>query len=347
MSEATTEQWGVEGQAPDMGLVSAVTFEDVRSAATRIAGKVTRTPVLTSDAIDGDVGASVFFKCESLQRMGAFKLRGAMNAMSRLSVDQRARGVITYSSGNHAQGIALSAAVLGVRAVIVMPVDAPRVKLERTRGFLERAPEGSRVELFDPCEAKREELGRLIAQREGLTLIPPYDHPDVIAGQGTAAMELIEDAGELDALFVCTGGGGLLSGSAVVARALQHGCRVIGVEPALGDDAARSFRDGVLRTVRTPATIADGARTPYVGRYTLPLILAHVDDVMTVSEAEISRAMRRCMSELRIVVEPSGGLGLAGLLKAGAAGATRIGVIISGGNVDLDAIPGLLAIGLA
>ena len=337
--------WGVDGQQPDMSLADCVTIDDVRAAAKRIEGHVTRTPVVTSDELDRVVGAKVYLKCENLQRMGAFKLRGAFSAMLGLDASERSKGVLTFSSGNHAQAVALAAAELGVRAVIVMPDNAPRVKLERTQGHLDRAPKGSRIELYDPVEAKREEIGREIVGREGLTLIPPYDHADVIAGQGTAAMELIDEVGELDALYVCVGGGGLLSGSAVSAHAMCRACRVVGVEPELADDASRSFRDGVLRTVRAPKTIADGARTPYLGRHTLPLILRHVDDMMTVSERDIAGAMAFAMSWARLVIEPSGGLGLAGLLRAKRDGATigdRVGIVLSGGNVDLARLEELL-----
>lgn len=347
-SEQPRIEWGIEGQAPEMDLAASVTFADVRSAAELIEGRVTRTPTLTCDALDTACHASVFLKCENFQRIGAFKLRGAVNAISRFDAAQRAAGVLTFSSGNHAQAIALAAATLGIRAVIVMPHDAPRVKLDRTRAYLAAAPAGSRIELYDPCEAKREELAKAIVEREGLTLIPPYDHPHVIAGQGTAALELIEDAGPLDALYVCTGGGGLLSGSAIAAKALCPSCRVIGVEPEAGDDAARSFRDRVLRTVRTPATMADGARTPYLGRYTFPLILTHVDEIITVSEAQLASAVRLCLAEARMVVEPSGVLGIAGVLKQAQTAPNRvgrrIGVIVSGGNVDLAALPGILAL---
>lgn len=348
---ANTDEWGVDGQQPDMSLADCVTLADVRAAAERFEGRITRTPIITNDDLDARVGASVFLKCENFQRIGAFKLRGAMSAMTRLNGAQRAAGVLTYSSGNHAQAIAMSAAMLGVRAVIVMPHNAPRVKLERTEAFLADAPAGSRIERFDPCEAKREELGRQIMEREGLTLIPPYDHPDVIAGQATAALELIEDIGPLDELYVCVGGGGVLSGSAIVAESLAPDCRVFGVEPELADDAARSFRDGVLRTVHVPPTIADGARTPYTGRHTLPIILAKVHGMLTVSEGEIAGATRWCFERGRFVAEPSGALGLAGLLQRRGQSAVsepeaglRIGVIITGGNVDLDFLPQIFAL---
>lgn len=337
--------WGVDGAPPDMSLAGAVTAADLTDAADRLRGVAHRTPVLTSGRLDALAGARIFCKFESFQRIGAFKFRGAYNAMSRLDEGQRRRGVITFSSGNHAQAVALSAALLGVRTKVVMPIDAPAIKLAATRGYLADAPEGSEVIEFDPDEQVRERLGREIAEREGLVLIPPYDHPHVIAGQGTAALELFEEVGPLDELHVCLGGGGLLSGSAIAARALSPGCRVIGAEPELADDGARSFRDGVLRTVQNPRTIADGARTPYLGRYTLAMILERVDEIRTVSEAELAWAMRFVMQTMKAVVEPSGVLGLAGLLQERPGGRDperRVGVVISGGNIDPEAIAGVL-----
>ena len=302
---------------------------------------------MTSRSLNDAVGAQVFVKCENLQRVGAFKFRGAYNALAQLDGEAKRRGVLTYSSGNHAQAIALAAARLGLPAVIVMPTSAPAVKLAATRGYLADAPTGSEIVEYDPATAVREELGALIARERGLTVIPPYDHPHVIAGQGTAALELLDEVGPLDRLFVCCGGGGLLSGSAIAAKALCGACRVIGVEPELADDATRSFRDGVLRTVRNPPTIADGARTPYLGRYTFAIVRALVDDMMTVSESEIASAMGLLMERLRVVVEPTGALATAGAIRAareqaeGLAG-SRVGVIISGGNVDLAAVSTLL-----
>lgn len=332
------EAWGVEGAEPDGSLVDAVTIGDVRDAAGRIAGIAERAPVLGFARLDDLAGARVFLKCENLQPIGAFKIRGAVNAMRRLG--DGGRGVITYSSGNHAQAVAFAAARLRVPAVIVMPDNAPRVKLAATRRLLAQAPPSSEVIVYDPGETSREALGRELAGERGLVLIPPYDHPDVIAGQGTAALELFEEAGSLDELYVCCGGGGLLSGSAVAAKAVCPACRVIGVEPEVADDATRSFRTGRLCVVRNPPTIADGARTPFLGRYTFPLVRAHVDDMMTVSEAEIARAALFCIDSLRLVVEPSGALGVAGALRWAGKGA-RVGVIVSGGNMDLEQIGGL------
>lgn len=334
-----------EGTAPDLSLAGAVTIDDVRAAAGRLAGVARRTPVMTSRSLDEAAGASVFVKCENLQRVGAFKFRGAYNALSRLDDDARRRGVLTYSSGNHAQAVALAASLLGIPAVIVMPDNAPRVKLVATRSYLAGAPEGSEVVLYDPAATVREELGGRIAAERGLSVVPPYDHPAVIAGQGTAALELLEEVGALDALFVCCGGGGLLSGCAVATKAVCPACRVIGVEPELADDATRSFRDGVLRTVRNPPTIADGARTPYLGRYTFAIVRTLVDEMMTVSERELAGAMGMLMERLRLVVEPTGALATAGALRRareGTLGASRVGVIISGGNVDLAGVSALV-----
>lgn len=331
-----------------MSLADAVTFEDVRAAAERIAGRVRRTPVLDRTPLDDVLArqmkgppARVFLKCESLQHTGAFKLRGATNALLQLHDEVRGGGgVLTYSSGNHAQAIARAGADLGVATVIVMPSNAPRIKLEATQREIRRGTAGSRIVQYDPIAQVREEVGGAIAQAEGLTIIPPYDHPHVIAGQGTAALELFEEVGNLDLLLTPCGGGGLLSGSAIAAKAMSPGCQVIGVEPAAADDAARSFRSGVLHTVRNPDTIADGTRTPSLGRYTFPLVLAHVDRFVTVEEDEILAAMRLCLERCKLVVEPSGALGVAGLLRLahdepGAIAGRRIGIVLSGGNVDL------------
>ncbi|MEM1183616.1 MAG: pyridoxal-phosphate dependent enzyme [Planctomycetota bacterium] len=346
MTTDVLEAWGAEGQAPDMTLATCVTPDDVRRALDVLRNVAIRTPSIESAWLSEHVGARVFLKCENLQRVGAFKFRGAYHAMSRLSEAERKRGVLTYSSGNHAQAVAHAAALLGTRAVILMPENAPRVKLDRTTSFLESAPEGSRVQTYDPVSVSREELGRALASDEGMTIVPPYDHPHVIAGQGTSALELIEDVGDLDRLYVCVGGGGLLSGSAVIAKDLCDAVSVIGAEPALADDGARSFRDRVLRTVSNPATIADGARTPYLGRHTFPLILAHVDGFVTVSEDELKATMQIAFERLRLVIEPSGVLGLAAMLQDAGAGrlspGAKVGVVVSGGNVDLDAVPSLL-----
>lgn len=311
------------------------TFDDVQAAARRLRGVVHRTPVLTSRGVDARTGATVFFKAENLQRSGAFKFRGAYHALSRLSPDARARGVITFSSGNHAQAIALASSLLGCRATIVMPETAPRVKLDATRAY------GAEIVAYDPAVADREAIARGLAEERRLTLIPPFDHRDVIAGQGTAAVELFEDVGPLDLLLVCCGGGGLLSGCALAASGLSPSCRVVGVEPAAGDDGAQSFRSGTLQRVHNPVTVADGARTPSLGALTFPLVLAHVSDMVTVTDDQLLRAMFHLWQRLKVIVEPTGALAAAALLEGivEAAGA-RVGVLLSGGNVDLGEVAG-------
>jgi threonine dehydratase len=306
------------------------TFSDVESAARQIAGVAHRTPVATSRSVDTRTGAHLFFKCENLQRAGAFKFRGAYNALSRLSADERRRGVVTFSSGNHAQAIALAGQALDIPRVIVMPSDAPAVKRIATEGY------GGEVVLYDREREDREAIGQRLALERGLTLIPPYDHLHIIAGQGTAARELIEEVGALDFLFVPCGGGGLLSGSAISARAMASGCRVIGVEPAAGDDATRSFRTKQLQTVHNPKTVADGARTPSLGALTFPLVLQYVSDMTTVDDPTLLRTMFYLWERLKMVVEPTGALGAAAALE----GTTplrgaRVGVVLSGGNVDM------------
>ena len=308
-----------------------VSYEDVAAAAQRIAGQAIRTPVMTSTTVDARTGAKVFFKCENFQRMGAFKFRGAYNALSLLTPEEAKRGVLAYSSGNHAQAVALAGRLLGVKAAIVMPMDAPPVKVEATRGY------GAEVILYDKHTADRETFARKIAAERGLALIPPFDHPHVVAGQGTAAKELIEEVGQLDYLLVCCGGGGLLSGCAIAANALSPNCKSIGVEPELGDDATRSFRTKTLQSCHTPETIADGARTHSMGKVTFPLVMAYVADMLTVNDAELLRTMFWLWERMKIVVEPTGALAAAALLegKLDAKG-KRVGVIVSGGNVDLD-----------
>ncbi|MEP7140249.1 MAG: threo-3-hydroxy-L-aspartate ammonia-lyase [Caldimonas sp.] len=313
------------------------TFDDVRAASARIAGHAHRTPVLTSRTADAELGAELFFKCENFQRMGAFKFRGAFNALSRFDERQRRAGVVAFSSGNHAQAIALSARILGMPAVIVMPHDAPAAKVAATKGY------GAEVVVYDRYKEDREAIGRGLADERGMTLIPPYDHPDVIAGQGTAALELIEDVGTLDALFVCLGGGGLLSGSALSARTLSPSCKVYGVEPAAGDDGQRSFRSGRIVSIETPKTIADGAQTQRLGDCTFPIIRRDVDDVFTVSDAELVEAMRFFAERMKMVVEPTGCLGYAAARRMkGELAGRRVGVILSGGNVDLARFAALL-----
>jgi threo-3-hydroxy-L-aspartate ammonia-lyase len=305
------------------------TFEDVERARDRLAGHAHRTPVVTSRTLDALTGTTAFLKCENLQRMGAFKFRGAFNALSALPDAARAAGVVAYSSGNHAQAVALSARLLGMPATIVMPSNAPKAKLDATEGY------GARVVRYDPGEDKREVVAQRIVAETNATLIPPFDHADVIAGQGTATAELIEQIGPLDALLVCCGGGGLLTGSAMAAHALSPGCRVIGVEPELGDDMTRSFRTRTpQRLSSAPATIADGARTLGPGLLTFPLLLQHVDDMVTVSDDDLVAAVRFALIRLKLVIEPSGALGLAALMSGKARVSGRVGVIVSGGNVD-------------
>jgi threonine dehydratase len=318
--------------------LSLPTFADVESAARQIAGVAHKTPVATSRTVDAKTGATVFFKCENLQRGGAFKFRGAYNALSRLDADARRRGVVTFSSGNHAQAIALAGQVLDIPRVIVMPSDAPAVKRRATEGY------GGEVVQYDREREDREAIGRRLAGERGLSLVPPYDHPHIIAGQGTAARELIEEVGPLDYLFAPCGGGGLLSGTALAARALAPGCRVIGVEPAAGDDAARSFRTKSLQTVTNPKTVADGARTPSLGTLTFPLVLENVDDVVTVDDPSLLRTMFYLWERLKLVVEPTGALGAAAALEGTTSiRGARVGVILSGGNVDLTQMASWLA----
>ena len=311
----------------------AVRYADVAAAAERLAGHAHRTPVLTSHTVNERTGAEVFFKCENLQRIGAFKFRGAFNALSQLSSAERERGVLSFSSGNHAQAVALAGKLLGIRVTIVMPSDAPAVKIEATRGY------GAEVVLNDKRKETREEVAERIVRERGLIMIPPFDNPQVIAGQGTAAKELIEDAGSLDYLFVPVSGGGLISGCAVAAAHLSPGCKVIGVEPEAGDDATRSFRTKTLQSCYNPDTIADGARTHSLGKLTFPLILRYVHDMVTVSDPELARAMLYLWERMKIIVEPTGALGAAGLFERGLPVAgKRVGVVLSGGNADFKVI---------
>jgi threonine dehydratase len=310
-----------------------VSYADVAAAAARLDGHAHRTPVMTSRTVNARTGAEVFFKCENFQRIGAFKFRGAYNALAQLTEDEKRRGVLTFSSGNHAQAIAAAGALLGIRTTIVMPADAPAVKIAATRAY------GGEVITYDKNATTREALGAKLAAERGLTVIPPYDHPHVVAGQGTTAKELIEEVGRLDWLLVPCGGAGLLSGCAIAAKHLSPGCRVVGVEPEAGDDATRSFRTKTLQTVHNPDTIADGARTPSLGKITFPLVLAHVDDMMIVSDRELLEATLYLWERMKIVVEPTGALAAAGLFKGTHdVRGRRVGVVISGGNVDIRAI---------
>jgi threonine dehydratase len=306
------------------------TYEDVAAAARRLQGHAHRTPVLRSTTADRLLNAELFFKCENLQRMGAFKFRGAFNALSKFDAAQRRGGVITFSSGNHAQAVALSARLLGIPAVIVMPLDAPRAKLEATRGY------GAEVVLYDRYTQDREALTAGLAQERGMTLIPPYDHPDVIAGQGTAARELLEETGGLDVLLAPLGGGGLLSGSALAVRALAPDCKLYGVEPEAGDDGRQSLRQGEIVHIATPQTLADGAQTQHLGQYTFGIIRRDVNDILTATDTQLIEAMRFFAQRMKIVVEPTGCLAFAAACHAGLPlRGLRVGVILSGGNVDL------------
>jgi threo-3-hydroxy-L-aspartate ammonia-lyase len=307
-----------------------VSFDDVASAAERLRGIAHRTPVMTSRTLDERTGGRFFLKCENLQRAGTFKFRGAYNAISRLHEAERRRGVLTYSSGNHAQAIALASRLLGASATIVMPRDAPLAKRRATEGY------GARVVDYDRATENREDVARRLQAEGDPVLIPPFDHPHVIAGQGTATLELIEEKGPFDLLLVPCGGGGLLSGAALAARRLLPDCRVVGVEPEAGDDATRSFKTGTLQTVQNPRTIADGARTASLGTLTFPLVRENVDDMLTVSDDDLVHTMRFLWERMKLVVEPTGALGLAAAFR-GRIPVTgkRVGVVLSGGNADL------------
>ncbi len=310
----------------------------IEAAAARLEGVAHRTPVATSRQFDARAGCEAYFKCENFQRMGAFKFRGAYNALAQLDAGARARGVVTFSSGNHAQAVALAGSLLGIPATIVMPADAPAVKVSATRGY------GAEIVLYERGRESREQVAARIAAQTGATVVPPFDHADVIAGQGTAAKELLEDVGALDDLFVPCGGAGLLSGCAIAAGHLSPGTRVVGVEPEGGDDATRSFRTRTLQRVEHPETIADGARTQSLGAITFPLVLAHVHEMVTVSDAEIVEAMRFLWERMKLVVEPTGALAAAAVL-AGKLDVRdrRVGIVLSGGNVDLKSMAALFA----
>ncbi len=306
------------------------TYDDVAAAARRLSGHAHRTPVLRSRTADALLGAQLYFKCENFQRMGAFKFRGAFNALSEFTPAQRKTGVLAFSSGNHAQAIALSARILDMPAAILMPLDAPAAKLAATRGY------GAQVITYDRFAEDRQAIGERLAAERGMTLIPPYDHPDVLAGQGTAAKELFDAVGELDHLFVCLGGGGLLSGSALAARALTPRCKIYGVEPEAGNDGQQSFRSGEIVHIDTPKTIADGAQTQFLGQYTFAIIRRDVDDILTATDDQLIVAMRFFAERMKMLVEPTGCLGFAGAQHGGVPlQGARVGVIISGGNVDL------------
>lgn len=311
---------------------SLPTYADVEDAASALEGRAHRTPVLRSRRLEALAGCELHLKAEHLQRVGAFKFRGALNALSAFDADQRSGGVIAYSSGNHAQAIALAAREIGIRAVIVMPHDAPALKVAATEGY------GAEVVRYDRYTQDREQIATDLAVERGLTVVPPYDHPHVIAGQGTAVKELLEDTGDLDVVVTPLGGGGLLSGSILATRALAPHARIYGVEPAAGDDGLRSLRAGRVVTIPTPRTLADGAQTTHLGRLTFPIIRAGVTDLVTATDEELVRTMRVLAADLKQVIEPTGTLALAGVLS-GAVPDTRgarVGVVLSGGNIDLD-----------
>ena len=312
-------------------------FDAVAAAARRLAGHAHRTPVLTSRTVDASLGASVFFKCESFQRTGSFKFRGAFNALACLRPAERRRGIVAFSSGNHAQAVALAARILRIEATIVMPQDAPASKTAATRGY------GGRVVNYDRYREDREQITQSLAVAHGLSVIPPFDHPAVIAGQGTAALELLEQSGPLDSLFVCLGGGGLLAGTLLAARALAPACRVYGVEPAAGDDGRQSLQRGSLVRIAVPETIADGAQTQCLGTTTFEIIRRDVTDILTAADDELIECMRFFATRMKIVVEPTGCLGFAAARKLGARlAAQRVGVIVSGGNIDAARFASLL-----
>ena len=321
----------------------AINFSDIEAAAQRIKGHAHHTPVMTSTTADQRTGAQVFFKCENLQRMGAFKFRGAFNALAQFTAEQRRGGVIAFSSGNHAQAIALSARLLGMPSVIVMPLDSPAAKLAATREY-QSGQVGSEVVLYDRYTQDREAIGKQLALERGMTLIPPYDHPHVMAGQGTAAAEMLEQTGPLDLLVVCVGGGGLISGCAVAAHQLSRGTEVWGVEPAAGNDTQMSLAQGHIVHIDTPKTIADGAQTQHSGNLTFPVIQQLVKAVVTVTDEQLVSTMRFFAERMKLVVEPTGCLGAAAVMEGVIpVRGKRVGVIVSGGNVDLARYAGFLA----
>ena len=312
------------------------TSDRILAAANRLKGKAHITPIATSSTLNEYLGAEIFFKCENLQKIGAFKYRGAYNAISQLTPTQRDRGIITFSSGNHAQAVARVGRDLGIKTTIVMPTNAPAAKRQATADY------GGNIVPYNPSQTTRESVTEQLLQENNYTFIPPFNHPDVIAGQGTAALELMSEIDDLDTILVPCGGGGLLSGSAIAAKHLHPHCQVIGIEPAQADDATRSFRSGNLVTIENPQTIADGTRTPSLGTLTFPLIQQYVDDMQTVSELAICQAVSFLFYRMKLVVEPSGALGLAALLTGVVRAKGRVGVILSGGNVDAQTMSDIL-----
>ncbi|MFE5568611.1 pyridoxal-phosphate dependent enzyme [Amycolatopsis japonica] len=318
-------------------MTAPVTIDDIRDAAARLAGVAHRTPVVRSRTLDELVGAEVFIKCENLQRVGAFKFRGAYNAASRLSPEQLVKGIAAYSSGNHAQAVALAARELGSSAVILIPEDTPQSKKDATAGY------GAEIVTYDRYTGDRVAIGEALAADRGLALIPPYEHPHVIAGQGTAALELLEDTESLDTLVVPVGGGGLIAGSSTAAKAVRPGIRVIGVEPAAGDDTKRSLDAGERVSIPVPRTIADGQAAEIPGELTFSINRRLVDDIALVTDEQVRDAMRFAFERLKLVIEPSGATGLAALLSGRIPASGRVGVIISGGNVSPERFAELIA----
>jgi threonine dehydratase len=313
-------------------------FKDIEAARIRLKGIANITPILTSSTLNKMLNAEIYFKCENFQRVGAFKFRGAYNCISQLTDDQKSRGVVAFSSGNHAQAVALVGSMLGIKTTIIMPNNAPVTKLQATIGY------GAEVVQYDPQTESREAIAAEMVEANGYALVPPFNHIDIIAGQGTAVLEMLEQTDDLDSILVPCGGGGLLSGSAIAAKGKSPGCKVIGIEPELGDDATRSFYSKTLHTIETPDTIADGTRTTSLGSLTFPLILEHVDEMKTVSEDSIIQAVQFLFYRMKLVVEPSGALGLAALLSQAVSMRGRIGVLISGGNIDSETMRRILKV---
>lgn len=312
----------------DTALPSA---QDLQAAAGRLAGVAHRTPVMTSRTAEAQIGAHLFFKCENFQRMGAFKFRGAYNAIAQLTPEQRRAGVLTFSSGNHAQATALSARLLGAPALILMPHDSARSKVDATRGY------GAEIQIYDRFSTDRDQLAAEIARTRGLNFVPPYDHADVIAGQATATMELIEEAGPLDFILTTLGGGGLLAGAALAAAYFSPGCKVVGVEPVSSDDGLQSLRAGRVVRIAPPKGLPEGALGTHVGQLNFEVMRRHVHDVVTVTDDDVVQAMQFYAQRMKLVVEPTGVLPLAALQQGRLdVRGKRVGLLISGGNVDLE-----------
>ncbi len=311
-------------------------FDEVLRAAERLEGVANKTPIVTSRKLNEITGAQLFLKCENFQRAGAFKFRGAYNAISKLSDGEKKKGVITYSSGNHGQAIALVGKLLGIKTTVVMPENAPVIKRDAAEAY------GAKLIFYNPQNEEREEVTQKLIEENDYTLIPPFDHKDIVAGQGTAALELLNEVKDIDLLLTPCGGGGLLSGSAIAAKGVNKNCKVIGIEPEVADDAAKSFHTKTLHKVKNPPTIADGTRTASLGNVTFPLVLKYVDDIQTVTEQSIIDAVKFLFFRMKIVAEPSGALGIAALLSKAVKAKGKIGIIISGGNIDAETMTFIL-----